>query len=160
MGGHRATKAGPEDRGVPLPAWDTPIASGSSEQDLRERGSRSRPQSRLGACSPPAQGLSILNGLWSLLLGAGPWASNAGQRGCPPKDRAWSQRKGWDKGRGRPTLNKRGTKLHNRTVGEGWPWVVSCLSSGAFKPGRVSSCQERPRQCSGQGARQPSALNP
>lgn len=72
MGGHRATKAGPEDRGVPLPAWDTPITSGSSEQDLRERGSRSRPQSRLGACSSPAQGLSILNGLWSLLLGAGP----------------------------------------------------------------------------------------
>lgn len=36
---------------------------------------------------------------------------------------------------------------------EGWPWAVSCLSSGAFKPARVTSGQERPRQCSWQGAR-------
>lgn len=74
MGGHRATKAGSEGRGVPLPAWETrPSPPGSSEQDHRGRGSRSRPQSRLGDYSSPGRELSILNGLWSLLLGAGPW---------------------------------------------------------------------------------------
>lgn len=63
MGGHRATKAGSEGRGMPCQPGTLPVPSGSSQQDLRGRGRRSRPQSRLGDCSSPAQGLSVLNGL-------------------------------------------------------------------------------------------------
>lgn len=138
------------------PWWSAlPSPPGSSEQNLRGTLVLG---SRLGACSFPACGLSILNQLCCFLLGAGgPWKSYTPKEGHLSKGRACSKCKeqrsfsatehtGQGQGKREADRYIKGAlmfhdKQNCRTAG--WPWVVSCLSAEALKPVRMTSCQKR-----------------